>query len=154
MDGYYTGDSRVRNEGVYIDRKGERWVLTGDLGYIDEDGYIFFTGRKKRMIIISGYNVYPMDIENAVINLPFVNEACAVQGYQKGKPCVKLCVSLSEDMDKDEAVSKISSFCKKNLSRFSCPRKIEVLDALPKTQMAKIDFMKLTDPFPTGGAVE
>ncbi len=150
MDGYFSGDRRLRNEGIYFDSKGERWVLTGDLGYIDKDGFIFFTGRKKRMIIISGYNVYPMDIENAVMNLPFVNEACAVQGYLKGKPCVKVCVSLKGKMREEDAISKINAYCKKNLSRFSCPRKIEVFDSLPKTQMAKIDFMKLTDAFPTG----
>lgn len=149
MEGYFNGDPRLKNDGVYTDASGTRWVLTGDLGFIDEDGYIFFTGRKKRMIVISGYNVYPMDIETAVANLPFVNEACAVQGYQKGKPCVKLCVSLNCDMKQDDAISKISSYCKKNLSRFSCPRKIEIFDSLPKTQMAKIDFMKLSDRFPT-----
>ena len=94
MQGYFNGDNSVMNEGIYIDKKGNRWVLTGDLGHMDSDGYVYFTGRKKRMIIISGYNVYPIDIENAVLQLPFVNEACAVQGYQKSKPCVKLCVTL------------------------------------------------------------
>ncbi|MBQ4627030.1 MAG: acyl--CoA ligase, partial [Clostridia bacterium] len=86
MLGYFNGDNMVRNDGVYVDKNGTRWVLTGDLGYKDSDGFVYFTGRKKRMIIISGYNVYPSDIENAVLNLPFVNEACAVQGYIKNKP--------------------------------------------------------------------
>lgn len=147
MLGYYNGDNTVRNEGVFVDRNGERWVLTGDVGYKDSDGFLFFTGRKKRMIIISGYNVYPIDIENAVLQLPFISEACAVQGYLKNKPCVKLCVTLNQDMDKDDAVDKIHSFCKKNLAKFSCPRKIEVMDSFPRTKMAKIDFMKLSDTY-------
>ena len=99
------------------------------------------------MIIISGYNVYPVDIENAVLQIPFVSEACAVQGYLKNKPCVKLCVTLNQDMDKEDAADKIQAYCKKNLAKFSCPRKIEVMDSFPRTKMAKVDFMKLSDTF-------
>ncbi len=147
MIGYYNGDNTVRNDGVYVDSKGERWILTGDLGHLDSDGFLYFTGRKKRMIVISGYNVYPVDIENAVLQLPFVSEVCAVQGYQKNKPCVKLCVTLKEPMNHDDAVDKIQTYCKKNLAKFSCPRKIEIFDSFPRTKMAKIDFMKLSDKY-------
>ncbi len=147
MLGYFNGDNTVKNEGVYVDRNGERWVLTGDLGHKDSDGFVYFTGRKKRMIIISGYNVYPIDIENAVLQLPFVGEACAVQGYQKNKPCVKLCVTLNQPMNHDDAVDKIQTYCKKNLAKFSCPRKIEIYESFPRTKMSKIDFMKLSDKY-------
>lgn len=147
MLGYYNGDNTVRDDGVYVDKDGNRWVLTGDIGHKDADGFVYFTGRKKRMIIISGYNVYPIDIENAVLQLPFVSEACAVQGYQKNKPCVKLCVTLKQPMNHDDAVDKIQTFCKKNLAKFSCPRKIEIMDSLPRTKMAKVDFMKLSDKY-------
>lgn len=147
MLGYYNGDNTVRDDGVYVDKHGNRWVLTGDIGHKDSDGFVYFTGRKKRMIIISGYNVYPIDIENAVLQLPFVSEACAVQGYHKNKPCVKLCVTLKQPMNHDDAVDKIQAFCKKNLAKFSCPRKIEIMDSLPRTKMAKIDFMKLSDKY-------
>ncbi|MBQ3005728.1 MAG: acyl--CoA ligase [Clostridia bacterium] len=147
MIGYYNGDNTARNDGVYIDSNGGRWILTGDLGHLDSDGFLYFTGRKKRMIVISGYNVYPVDIENAVLQLPFVSEVCAVQGYQKNKPCVKLCVTLKEQMNHDDAVDKIQAYCKKNLAKFSCPRKIEIFDSFPRTKMAKIDFMKLSDKY-------
>lgn len=147
MVGYFNGDNTVKNEGVYVAPDGKRWVMTGDLGYKDSDGFIYFTGRKKRMIIISGYNVYPIDIENAVLQLPFVSEVCAVQGYLKNKPCVKLCVTLNQTMDKNDAIDKIQTYCKKNLAKFSCPRKIEIMDSFPRTKMAKIDFMKLSDTF-------
>lgn len=147
MLGYFNGDNTVKNEGVYVAPDGRRWVMTGDLGYKDSDGFIYFTGRKKRMIIISGYNVYPIDIENAVLQLPFVSEVCAVQGYLKNKPCVKLCVTLNQMMDKNDAIDKIQAYCKKNLAKFSCPRKIEIMDSFPRTKMAKIDFMKLSDTF-------
>lgn len=145
MLGYFNGDNTVLNEGVYVDKNGNRWVPTGDLGYKDSDGFVYFTGRKKRMIIISGYNVYPVDIENVVLQLPFVSEACAVQGYIKNKPCVKLCVTLKNAMNKEDAEDKIQTYCKKNLAKFSCPRKIEIMDSFPRTKMSKIDFMKLSD---------
>ncbi len=147
MLGYYNGDNTVRDDGVYVDSNGDRWVLSGDLGYKDSDGFVYFTGRKKRMIVISGYNVYPIDIENAVLQIPFVNEACAVQGYQKNKPCVKLCITLKQPMNHDDAISEIQAYCKKNLAKFSCPRKIEIFEAFPRTKMAKIDFMELSDKY-------
>ena len=147
MIGYYNGDNTILNDGVYVNSKGERWILTGDIGYLDSDGFLYFTGRKKRMIVISGYNVYPIDIENAVLQIPFVSEACAVQGYQKNKPCVKLCVTLKEPIDHNDAIDKIQNFCKKNLAKFSCPRKIEIYDSFPRTKMAKVDFMKLSDKY-------
>ncbi len=133
----------------YRDRKGNKWVLSGDLGYYDEDGYFFFTGRKKRMIIISGYNVYPNDIENEIMKLDFINEACAVQGYIDAKPVIRLFVSLKDpDMNHDEVIKDIKEYCKKTLEKFSRPTTITIMDKLPRTQMAKIDFMKLTDTPP------
>lgn len=147
MQGYFNGDDTVENDGVYVDKNGTRWVLSGDLGHMDADGFVYFTGRKKRMIIISGYNVYPADIENAVLHMPIISEACAVQGYLKNKPCVKLCVTLKEPMDHDDAISQIQTYCKKNLAKFSCPRKIEIMDSFPRTKMAKVDFMALSDKY-------
>ena len=141
--------------GVYTDKKGNRWVMTGDLGYMDEDGFVFFTGRKKRMIIISGYNVYPNDIEQEVLKLDYINEACAVQGYIDSKPIIKLFVSLYQPTDNPDEVCKlIKEYCDSKLERFSRPSAVTILDALPKTRMAKIDFMKLTDMPPAPQATK
>ena len=145
MAGYYDSE----DDGVYVDKKGRRWVCSGDLGYMDEDGFVFFTGRKKRMIIISGYNVYPNDIENEVLKLDYINEACAVQGYVDSKPVIKLFVSLNQPTDNPDEVRKcIKEYCDSKLERFSRPSTVTILDALPKTRMSKIDFMKLTDTPP------
>ena len=145
MNGYYDSE----DDGVYVDKKGRRWVLSGDLGYVDEEGYFFFTGRKKRMIIISGYNVYPNDIEQEVLKLDYINEACAVQGYIDSKPVIKLFVSLTQPTSNPEETCKcIKEYCNSKLEKFSRPTTVTILDALPKTKMAKIDFMKLTDTPP------
>lgn len=146
MKGYINSD----DDGVFVDKKGNRWVMSGDLGYLDEDGYLFFTGRKKRMIIISGYNVYPNDIENEVLKLDYVNEACAVQGYIDTKPIIRLFVSLTQPTNNPEETAKvIKEYCDSKLEKFSRPTTVTILDALPKTRMAKIDFMKLTDTPPS-----
>lgn len=146
MSGYYNSE----DTGVYVDENNTRWVLSGDLGYVDEDGFFFFTGRKKRMIIISGYNVYPNDIEQEVLKLDYINEACAVQGYIDGKPVIKLFVSLTQPTTNTEETCKcIKEYCDARLEKFSRPTTVTILDALPKTKMAKIDFMKLTDTPPT-----
>ena len=145
MAGYYDSE----DDGVYVDKKGRRWVCSGDLGYMDEDGFVFFTGRKKRMIIISGYNVYPNDIENEVLKLDYINDACAVQGYVDSKPVIKLFVSLNQPTDNPDEVRKcIKEYCDSKLERFSRPSTVTILDALPRTRMSKIDFMKLTDTPP------
>ncbi|MBR3767376.1 MAG: acyl--CoA ligase [Clostridia bacterium] len=142
MSGYLTKDG-PEDAGLYYDENGTPWVLSGDLGYRDEDGFFFFSGRKKRVIIISGYNVYPVDIENLMDTLPFIKESCAVRGTKEGKPLVKLYVSLKEKGDEEEYKKQITEICEKNLSKFSVPRDIEFLDELPHTPLEKVDFMAL-----------
>lgn len=148
MNGYLP-DSDIEESGIYTDENGRDWIKTGDMGYVDEEGFIFFTGRKKRIIIISGYNVYPYSIEQKVSELDFINEVCAVQGYsEEKKPVVKLCISLKAGKDENDAEKEILEFCRENLNGFSVPRKIEFLAQLPRTKMDKLDFMTMSDAIP------
>ena len=150
MNGYLPDDV-ITDSGIYYDDKGTPWIRTGDMGYVDEDGFLFFAGRKKRIIIIAGYNIYPATIEEKIDELDYISEVCAVQGYdsETGKPLVKLCVSLTDkEADHEEAILKLKAFCKENIEAYACPRKYEVLELLPRTKMEKIDFMKLSDPIP------
>ncbi len=149
MSGYLP-DGTVDFDGIYVDGDGRQWVHTGDMGYLDSEGYLYFTGRKKRIIVISAYNIYPYSMEQKIMSLPYVREACAVQGYaDNGKPLVKLCLSLNEtDMSQDEIKEDVLDFCKKNLDPFSVPRKIVFLDNLPRTKLDKLDFMTMSDPVP------
>ena len=142
MAGYLTEDG-PEDAGLYTDKNGVKWVRSGDLGYKDEDGFFYFAGRKKRLIIISGYNVYPVDIENLMDTLSFIKESCAVRGTKDGKPFVKLYVSLKENGDREEYKRIITESCEKNLSKFSVPREIEFMDELPHTPLEKVDFMAL-----------
>lgn len=149
MNGYLPDDV-IQETGIHIDSQGKKWIKTGDIGYLDKKGHLIFTSRKKRIIIIAGYNIYPATIEEKVSELGFINEVCACQGYDENeKPYVKLVVSLNDpDADKQAVTEKIKQYCKENLEAYSCPRQIFFMDALPRTKMEKIDFMKLSDPIP------
>ena len=146
----YLPDDTVQETGIYVDENGKKWVRTGDVGYIDEDNHIVFTSRKKRIIIIAGYNIYPATIEEKVAQLDYVAEACACQGYdENGKPYVKLVVALNDKEADEEAIKeKLMTYCKENFEGYGCPRKIFVVPELPRTKMEKIDFVKLSDPVP------
>ena len=143
MEGYHA-DGEADDYGIYTDENGEKWVLSGDLGYKDDDGYYYFSGRKKRLIIIAGYNVYPTDIEKVVGELDFINECCAVQGWENGKSMVRLYASLRKSGDEEEYKRIICETCDSNFSKFYVPRDIIFVDELPQTPLMKIDFMKLT----------
>ena len=149
MNGYLP-DENICETGVYVDENGKKWIRSGDMGYLDDDGYLFFSGRKKRIIIIAGYNIYPATIEDQITKLDFVNEVCAVQGYdESGKPLVKLCVSLKDpNADKTAAAAALKAYCEANIEGYACPRKFEIFDLLPRTKIEKIDFVRLSDPAP------
>ena len=149
MSGYYTDDGSD-GDGLYVDENGEKWVLSGDLGYRDEDGFYYFAGRKKRVIIISGYNVYPSDIEKKLAEFPFVGDSCCAKGYNKeGKPIIRLFVSYKNKTgNRNEYEKQMLDCIKENFSKFSVPREIVELDKLPETPLMKIDFRKLEQNSP------
>ncbi len=151
----YLPDDFIQETGIYTDENGRNWVRTGDVGYLDEDGHLVFTSRIKRIIIIAGYNIYPATIEEKVLALDYINEACACQGYDdNGKPYVKLVVSLVDgEADIEKAKEMLMSFCKENIEGYACPRKIEIMDLLPRTKMEKINFVALSDPIPQAKAL-
>lgn len=148
MAGYYSKGCE-RGEGLYTDKDGVKWVLSGDLARQDDDGFFYFCGRKKRVIIISGYNVYPADIEKELSDLPFIKDISLVKGYQNGKVIIRCYVSFKEKGDIEAYKKQIVSLCEDKFSKFSVPREIVVLDELPQTPLMKIDFMKLTQEKPS-----
>ena len=112
------------------------WLRTGDVGRMDEDGYIWIEDRKKDMILVSGFNVYPNEIENVVVELDGVLEAAAIGiADEKSGEIVKVFA-----VRKDESVTAqdIIDHCRENLTGYKCPKIIEFRDELPKTNVGKI----------------
>ena len=124
---------------------GKVWLHTGDMAMIDEDGFVHYKLRIKRMMITSGFNVYPTQIESVVEELDFVDKCVVVSiPHQYKKEVAKAYIVLKNGTEKSaETEEIIRAHCKKKLMHYSVPYKYEFVDLLPKTAYNKIDFMKL-----------
>ena len=143
MMGYLNNESET-NEALQIHKDGHIWLHTGDLGYMDEDGFIFYKGRQKRMIITSGYNVYPSHIEEVIEKHEAVLQ-CTVVGmpHPYKHEVAKAFIVLKEGYKGLFIKSQIKEYCKKNLSKYMVPYKFVYRKSLPKTKLGKVDFKKL-----------
>jgi len=119
------------------------WLRTGDIGRMDEDGFVFIEDRKKDMILVSGFNVYPNEVENIVVEIDGVLEAAAigVPDEYSGE-VVKLFVVRT---DASVTEKDILDYCRKNLTNYKRPKSIEFRDDLPKTNVGKILRRALRD---------
>ena len=119
------------------------WLKTGDIATMNSEGYVKIVDRKKDMINVSGFNVYPNEIEDVVSNHPDVME-CAAVGVpsEKSGECVKIYVVKK---DKHLTIDNLLMHCKKHLTGYKIPKQIEFRDELPKTNVGKILRRKLRD---------
>lgn len=146
MQGYRNNEEE--NATTLVKHKdGKIWLHTGDLCSIDEDGYISYKLRIKRLIISSGYNVYPSQIEKVVEEIPEVMKCTVVSMFHKyRKEVAKAYIILKNDYipaEKEKVLNKIKEYCEKNLAHYSIPYKYEFLKEFPKTPYGKVDFRKL-----------
>jgi long-chain acyl-CoA synthetase len=112
------------------------WLCTGDIGSMDEDGYMYIVDRKKDMILVSGFNVFPNEIENVIVTHPKVLEAAAIgiPDEKSGEVVKVFIVKKDKSLNKDEIIA----FCKENLTGYKVPKQVEFRDDLPKTNVGKI----------------
>jgi long-chain acyl-CoA synthetase len=119
------------------------WFRTGDIGRMDENGFFYIEDRKKDMILVSGFNVYPNEIEGVVVEMEGVLEAAAVGiPDEKSGEVVKLFVVRNDPAVTEEDVL---NFCSENLTRYKMPKEIEFRDDLPKSNVGKILRRALRD---------
>lgn len=119
------------------------WLRTGDLGRIDERGYVFIEDRKKDMIIVSGFNVYPNEIENVVVEMDGILEAAAiaVPDEHSGEAIKVFAVRKNDSVSEQDVLDH----CRANLTNYKRPKSVEFRDSLPKTNVGKILRRELRD---------
>ena len=126
---------------------GLTWVHTGDLGIMDEEGFIYFRQRIKRMIITSGYNVYPSQVENALDSHEAVHLSCVIGVKDELKmQRVKAFVTLKSGYTPSEELKKsILDHCAKQVAKYAMPKELEFRDELPKTLVGKVAYRVLEE---------
>ena len=143
----YVGHPEETAQTLQTHPDGRVWVHTGDLGYMDDDGFIYFKQRIKRMIITSGYNVYPSQLENildahdlvqmsCVIGVPDSLKMQKVKAFVMLKPGLKPC---------DEYRDILMAYCRKNIAKYAMPYEIEFREQLPKTLVGKVAYRVLEE---------
>ena len=148
-----TGEIQVKGPQVmkgYYNRPEETsktlkdgWLLTGDIGVMDEEGFFKIVDRKKDMILVSGFNVYPNEIEDIIAKHPKVLEVAAIGvPNEKSGECVKVCVVKKDKSLKEDELIK---YCRENLTGYKVPRIVEFRTELPKTNVGKILRRQLRD---------
>ena len=126
------------------------YFRTGDLGYLDEDGYLYFAGRKKELIITGAVNVYPHDIDVVVGRLPEVEE-CAAFSYPDDRLGEVVALAVVPKEDYEINLRALRAYCAKNLADFQQPHKIFILDHLPKNTMGKLQRIAILDSVRAAG---
>jgi long-chain acyl-CoA synthetase len=131
MRGYW---NRPEETAKVISKDG--WFRTGDIGRMDEKGYVYIEDRKKDMILVSGFNVYPNEIESVVVEHDGILEAAAIgiPDARSGE-AVKLFVVKR---DPELTAERVLEHCRNNLAGYKVPKRVEFRDELPKTNVGKI----------------
>ncbi len=143
----YLNDPDATREAIHVHEDGRSWVHTGDFGYMDKDGYFYFTQRLKRIIKVSGVPVFPSQIEAVISAVPGVDTACAIEIPDSYRiHAVKAIVVLDAgglSAGADVMRDRITDVCADKLIAYARPVEIEFMDSLPKTLVGKIDYVLL-----------
>ncbi|MBQ8765686.1 MAG: acyl--CoA ligase, partial [Clostridia bacterium] len=146
MLGYHNNKSETENI-IKKHKDGTLWIHTGDIGYIDEDGFVFVEGRKKRIIIrYDGFKIFPSQIEKVCLNESCIIDCCAVgvkdNSHSQGMLPIVFAV-LKEDCEGDGIKVKLFELCKKELSEYMQPIDFVFIDEMPQTPIGKVDYKVL-----------
>lgn len=143
MKGYYKKPDETAN--AIREFKGEKWMFTGDVGKMDDDGYLYMVDRCKDMIIVSGFKVFSKEVEAKLYEHPAV-EFCAFIGMpnpeRPGSELVKAVIQLTseyKERNRKEVEEDILSYCKENMAPYKVPKIIEFMEEMPLTAVGKVD---------------
>lgn len=143
----YLNDIEETTKVLKNHKDGKTWLHTGDIGYMNEEGLVFFETRLKRMIVSSGYNIYPQYIEKIIMSHPAVLTSTVIGiPHPYKKQVAKAYIVLRENFDDTEELREdIKKYCEKSISKYALPYEYEYVDDIPKTKVGKVAFTKLGD---------
>jgi long-chain acyl-CoA synthetase len=146
MKGYLAQDSSKALRQI----DGKVWMFTGDIGVMDEEGYVRICDRSKDMLIVGGYKVFSVEVESCLKGLPWL-AMCAVVGrpdqQRPGNDIVQLYVQKapSEQRDEDSLRDELRQYCRAQLSPYKVPKEVFFIEAIPLTSVGKIDKKALRE---------
>lgn len=144
MQGYW-GNAKATDE-AFVELDGQRFLRTGDLAYVDEDGYFFMVDRLKRMINASGFKVWPAEVESLMYRHPAVLEACVIGASDpKRGETVKAFVVLRQEHRGQVSENEIIAWAHDHMAAYKSPRIVEFVEALPKSATGKIMWRQLQE---------
>jgi fatty-acyl-CoA synthase len=144
MRGYWNRSEA--DEEVFFERDGKRFLRTGDIGTVDEEGYFFMVDRLKRMINVSGYNVWPAEVESVLYEHPAIQEATVISiPDERSGEAAKAIVVLREEEKGNVNPEDIVEWAKGKMAAYKYPRSVEFIDELPKSGSGKILWRELQE---------
>ncbi len=147
----YKDNEEATNELIHIHSDNKKWVHTGDLGYIDEDGFVFLVGRIKRIILVGnsemGYKAFPNIIEEKIKEISEVFQACVIGAMKGNDKVLRACVVLKDEAigREDEVEGKIRELFDRDMTEFYRPTYYEFIKEMPLTAAGKVDYRKLEE---------
>ena len=158
--GLYVFDGKVRGVFKYLgdpaktasSRNSKGWSTVGDIGYLDEDGYIYLTDRKANMIISGGVNIYPQEAENILVTHPKVADAAVfgVPNEEFGEEVKAVVQPAPGTRPGPELERELIEFCQQRLAKIKCPRTVDFEQELPRTPTGKLFKRRLRDRYWSG----
>ena len=143
MQGYWKRPKETSNV-----LSSEGWLHTGDIGFMDENGFVQIVDRKKDMVLVSGFNVYPNEVEDVIATHPGVLEVGVIGKPDERSGEVVMAIVVKKDHSLTEEA--LRNFCRENLTSYKVPKSIVFTDELPKTNVGKILRRELRDKYITG----
>jgi long-chain acyl-CoA synthetase len=140
---YYRDEAKTRRA------RRDNYFTLGDIGYLDEDGYLFLTGRSAETIIAGGVNIYPQEIDNELLRHPAVADSCVIGvPHDEYGEEVKAVIQLKSGIAPSDALrEEILAFARANLARFKIPRSLDFVDELPRSAAGKILRNRVREPY-------
>jgi long-chain acyl-CoA synthetase len=136
MRGYWRGGGR--DPVLTADAIRDGWLHTGDIGYVDEDGYLFIVDRKKDLIIRGGFNVYPRDVEDALLEHPLIVGA-GVVGRPDARYGEEVVAFVSLSSPGAVSADELIEWARGRIGGYKYPREVHIVDAIPLTAVGKLD---------------